>query len=179
MQRQGAFQKYTNGTQNRGVRKAVAKLVAEVHKKHPKSRCTEGSGQTCCRSTQKAATQNCHNDLQKAATQIFHQKNLPHRPVTKVSHHKTATLPQIDFWGIFSQRSLWQICVALDACGCSVWQLFGGKANLPQINVAVDLCGRFPRMGARSAFGALIITLRWRLWRRVMLVSWGGASGAA
>ena len=44
--------KYTNSTQNRHVRKAVAKLVAEVHKGYPKSRCTEGSGQTVYRSTQ-------------------------------------------------------------------------------------------------------------------------------
>ena len=35
---------------NRGVRKAVAKLGAEVHKKYLKIACTEGSGQTCCKS---------------------------------------------------------------------------------------------------------------------------------
>ena len=39
---------------NRDVRKAVAKLVTEVHttKECPESQCTEGSDQTVCRSTQ-------------------------------------------------------------------------------------------------------------------------------
>ena len=49
-------------------------------------------------------------------------------------------IQQIRFRTVF-QCSLFilRICVALDACGCSVWQLFGGKANLPQINLGQEI----------------------------------------